>query len=214
MRVRDRPAEVLLLHSELCMKKLEAERPTRPAPDPVDALLVEISAIAHREAKRIVGSADAEDVAQDVVLECLIRLRRGAWAIHPSSLGALVKCMVQRQCLDRLRASGRRAEREAEHASGLADRTPAWMSADVALDEDEMANVHDRALARVPRVARRVFVLVQVEQLSYERAAVQLGLSKSAVSAHVGRAKRHLRRHLLEYGIAAPQPTRGPAARG
>jgi RNA polymerase sigma factor (sigma-70 family) len=179
-----------------------------------EALLSAISALAHAYARKLLPKADAEDVAQDVVLECVIRLRAGKWVIERSSLEALVKRMVRRQRVDEVRARHRRDEREHEHALSDSQRSPGWMTPDVQLEEDEIAEARARALERVPATARRVFVFVQEERLTYEGAAVRLGLSKGAVSAHVGRAKRHLRRHLTEYGLTVPSPKRGPAARG
>ena len=96
----------------------------------------------------IVARDVADDIAQDVVLECLLKVRAGRWRVAREALGAFVRRLVRRRAVDWLRRSQRRSERNAEHAREIRESTHAWMSPDLASEERELAEFHDRALAK------------------------------------------------------------------
>lgn len=166
-------------------------------------LIVEISAFAHRYARALMSAAAAEDLAQDVVLECLIRIRDGRWRIK-HSLAAFVRAMVRRRRADTLRLRERRAAREAQHANECADGVHAWMSPELVLESEELDAFHVRMLAQLPPGCRNAYTMVREEETSYQVAAEKLGVTRAAVCAHIVTAHRRFRAGLADEDIAVP----------
>src|SRR5690242_16167893 len=87
-----------------------------------DALAVEVHALAHAHARKIERDRDvAQDAAQDVVLDCLIRAREGTWSTGGRTLSGYVACLVRRRLAVLRRDHGRAMLRDMEH---LRDREP------------------------------------------------------------------------------------------
>jgi hypothetical protein len=68
-----------------------------------ELLLVEISGIANRCARSVVDADGADDLAQDVVLGCLMTLRARTLDIEPALLPSLVSDLVSWLAMDYLR---------------------------------------------------------------------------------------------------------------
>lgn len=173
--------------------------------DQEEQLLLEIAALARRRAREVLEPDVADDVAQDVVLECLVKVREGAWC-HPASLAGLVRQMVLRRTVDVYRRARRRAERSAVHLSESKAGPPSWMQPDLALEELEYTELRANVLHVLPEGCRRVFAMVREEGLAYGVVATRLGVSRATVCAHVVHAQSKLRTQLIESGIAAPLP--------
>ena len=173
--------------------------------DQEEHLLLEIHALARRRARKVLEPDVADDVAQDVVLECLVKMRDGAWC-RPVSLAGLVRQMVLRRTVDVYRRDRRRAERSAVHLSQSKASPPSWMQPDLALEELEYTALRASVLHVLPEGCRRVFAMVREEGLAYGAVATLLGLSRATVCAHVVHAQSKLRSQLIESGIAAPLP--------
>ena len=178
---------------------------TRPPLDQEEHLLLQIAILARRRAREMVDPDVADDVAQDVVLECLVKMRENAWC-YPASLAGLVRQMVQRRTVDVYRRDRRRGERSAVHLGTSKASPPSWMQPDLALEELEYTALHTTVLGVLPDGCRRVFVMVREEGMAYRAVATPLGVSCATVCAHVVRAQSKLRIQLLESGIAAPPP--------
>jgi RNA polymerase sigma factor (sigma-70 family) len=188
------------------------DKPLPIDPSAADAaterVLLEVAQLARRFAKGVVRREDVEDVAQEVVLECLIKLRNGYWVPGETSTASLVRNMIHRRGVDRLRRAQRRDEREADHCRDLRESVHAWMSPAVAMEERELNALHDRALAELPPLCRRAYVLVREEGLSYSEVARRLGVTRHAVTSHVTRAQQRLKRSLRAHGVATPRRSR------
>jgi hypothetical protein len=110
-------------------------------------LLVEISGPAKR-CVRTVGAVDrAADLAQDVVLECLMKLRAGPLGIAPAVLPGLVSGLVKWRALDSLRRRQTDEERAHAFARDRAQGTRVWMSPDLSYEEEDMADIHAALIA-------------------------------------------------------------------
>lgn len=178
------------------------------------ALLTSISNRARRIAHAMVradtaDAADAEDLAQDVVLECLVRLRSGKLWTRPASLAAFVRRRVRSRAIDLLRRKKHRAARNAEHARELMESVHAWMSPELALETRELELFREHTLASLPYDCRRAYVMVREGEAPYQVVADQLGVSRAAVCSRVVSAQRLFRRELLEQDIATPPRARG-----
>jgi RNA polymerase sigma factor (sigma-70 family) len=185
--------------------------------DAANTLLTEVSALAHSMAldfSDLIGIDDAygdaaEDIAQEIVLDCLIRIREGRWCARTTVLRSYVRNAVYLKTLDYLRRTIRRTDRNAEHVREWCESTHAWMSPDLASEDRELYEFHQRILADVPEICRRTYLMIREGDVSYDEVAEQLGVTRSAVRANVVRAQKVLRARLLERGIVAP-----PAAKG
>jgi RNA polymerase sigma factor (sigma-70 family) len=175
-------------------------------------LLMEIAQLAQRFARELVARDLADDVAQDVVLECLVKLREHSWTADTSSIPGLIRSMVRRRSIDCLRRTQRREGRDPEHAGDLLDGVRPWMSPEAASDERELTDLYEETLASLPGKCRRIYRMVREERITYELVAARLGLSRSAVSWHIVAAQRRFRCRLKEHGINTPAPYPGTKA--
>jgi RNA polymerase sigma factor (sigma-70 family) len=178
----------------------------------LDALLIRIDAIALARAREIVVRHAAADIAHDVVLECLVKIRDGTWDVAPDDLIRCVRRMVQSKAVDQLRQRQRRDERESEHAKQVEAIMHAWMSPDQSTEERELEAVEECALAELPEEDRITYLMARGRGESYAAIATQLGLSESAVCRRIVKARRGLRSRLRARGIVPPPPTRGGAS--
>jgi len=172
----------------------------------IEATLIEISAIAHRVARKAVGRHDGADVAQDVVLECLIKLRSGEWKPGMRRIRPMVIGMVRKRAADVFRSGRRRQHREADYAKALPDVTLADVEnprAELELEARryEFEGAHERALDTLPDAIRRVYVTVAENQSTHQAAADRLGVSRTTVTLLFGEAQRRVRQVLTSAGF-------------
>ena len=158
--------------------------------EPIDeaSFVAEVYMVAARCARRLASADDAEDIAQDVVLKCLLRLRSHRWRMDRSP-NALVSSITRRTCTNRKRDDARRESRDAQY---LAERTavaPAWMNPAQANDEGKDSELRERALAELPAGCRSTFLLVRDCGMTYREAARHEGIAVSIVAKRVARAE-------------------------
>lgn len=178
-----------------------------------DRLIVEIATLARHFAVKIVKADAAEDIAQDVVLQCLTKIRAGKWRVEAAELPAFVRRVVRRKAVDLLRRSQARDERHTEYAREM-QTSPTWMAPDLAYEERELAELHEQALGRLPEVCRQTYLMVRAENETYENVASRLGIQPTTVSYHMVTAQERLRRELAQRGInGAARRSRRPRGR-
>jgi RNA polymerase sigma factor (sigma-70 family) len=171
-------------------------------------LLVDVGERARKYAERIVDPQTADDIAQDVVLTALTRMRAGRWRPGRGGIDGYVRCVVRRRAGDALKRRQRRHEREAEHARELTEGVHAWMDPELALEARELDTMYARATAGLPETHRRAYQLVRVQHASHATAAAVLGVTPSALSMNVVRAQQALEVELELRGIEAPKGRR------
>ena len=160
-------------------------------------LLLKIHTLAKRAARRIVEWDVAENIADDVVMDCLERMRAGTWGVGSHRLKSYVRCLVRRRAVDVLRRDQRRADREAEHARELTESVHAWMEPHFALEAAELDDLERAAVAGLPLEVLETYELVRDGGATYERAGRQMGVSRSTVAVRVARVRSCLERALL-----------------
>jgi RNA polymerase sigma factor (sigma-70 family) len=170
-----------------------------------ERLLITIAALARKRARALLSTDMADDVAQDVVLECLLKVREGD-SIDEKLLGGLVRQMVRRRVSDLYRGALRSGERNARHVRAQMAEVHAWMHPDLALEEGQLDEMRTSILDGLPTGCRRAFVMVREEELAYSAVASKLGVTRSAVHCHVVEAQRRFRRQLHACGISVPPP--------
>lgn len=137
----------------------------------------------YRIALRMLGNShDAEDVAQDVVIQVWTSL---SGFVGASTFTTWLYRVVVNRCLNHIR----------QHRNTRpivdGDRAPAAGADDTAVARQRVAATM-AAVAELPPDLRTVFVLQQLEGLSYREVAAITNLSESAVRGRLHRARVQL----------------------
>ena len=204
-----------MLTSPPCEPSYEPPSDHPPAVDtavdtPVDGdLLLHISRLARIFAVGVIPRHSRKDVAQDIVLDCLIKMRAGEWDVVPTAVDSYVFRAVQLKAVDFIRRRQRRRIRELEHGRELNEGTHAWMRPDIAREDRALHVFYTCTLESLPPACRRAYVMVREQGMTYDNAARALGVSRSAVSANIVRAQRAFRRELQARGIVPPAAAKG-----
>ena len=144
--------------------------------------------------RRMVGSrAAAEDVFQDCMVGLLANLSqfRG-----DAPFGAWVRQIALRHCLMHLRSPWQRARRTLDVAvPDAADGFEPLLAERIDLE---------RALARLPELARAIVWLHDVEGISHEEIAALFGRSISFSKSRLSRAHAQLREQLVDHRASQP----------
>lgn len=151
----------------------------------------------YRVARSILrDEAEAEDVMQQAYVNAYLHL--GQFAERARFATWLTRIAVH-EALARARRRGRAMEVELPDTDEAAD---ALRSARPSPEQEalagELRRVLEGALDALPRAARTVFVLREVEGLSTAEAAACLGVSEDVVKTRLHRARASLRRELFE----------------
>ena len=134
-------------------------------------------------ARRMLGD---EAEAEDAVQIALLRIYRSAAEYRDEWRGSTwLYRVLTNVCIDLWRKHGR-ARTEALRPDAQASAPPA--------DNVDV----DRALARLAPEARAILLLCYVQELSYGEIARIRGISVNTVKTQLARAKRAMRRHLIE----------------
>jgi RNA polymerase sigma factor (sigma-70 family) len=137
---------------------------------------------------RVVKNANtAEEVAQD----CFMELMKGPGGVR--SVGGWLHTVATRRALDRMKAEGRRSEREAAYAA-TADTT-------VEATWDDTREFVDEAIASLPEELRVPIVLRFLEARPQKDIAEELALSRSAVQRRIDKGVDLVRESLAERGV-------------
>lgn len=166
---------------------------------PIDEIrfVSEVRRLANRFARRVTSDDDAEDIAQDVTLRCLMLLRRHRWRID-STPEAFIASMTWRMYATRMRNDARRRRRERQYMAERTAVAPGWMNPAFASEEQEDNRLYERALDELPAGCRSTFLLVRECGMTYRDAAHQEGVSLGMVAKRIARAERLLTDRLLD----------------
>ena len=178
-------------------------------------LLLAIQDNARRFAMGAVPDEDVEDIASDVVLGCLRKIRSGEWTRLPKNVQALVRKLTADRIADVRR--GRKVQngltREFLRRSLGTDRE--WMSPDPAWNDSSIDEYQAEVMAMLPPRCRQAYYLVRVEGDTYEQAAERMRVSPRTVCNHIVSAHRVFREALRALGIggqATPLDEQAPPA--
>ncbi len=151
-------------------------------------------------AKMTNGSADTEDIAQQVFL----RIWKSAKRYQPTAKFTTFLFTVTRNLVfNETAKKSRRKEFSIEEQEDDWHRSVAYSGEtsqpDQKLAQSEMKEVVDNAIARLPEKQRLAVILRRYEQMPYEEMATVLELSVPAVKSQLFRARNSLREMLSEY---------------
>ena len=123
--------------------------------------------------------------AEEVVQETFVRLYRNAIHIRTGNLRSWLHRVTVNQCLDRLKAKGRKTEDLPEDLESHPGSGSPVLRLDLA-----------RAVRRLPNQARAVFLLHDLEGFKHREVAPQLGIREGTRKSQLFRARELLRRAL------------------
>lgn len=147
--------------------------------------LAECGTLAFRVARSVVNSAsDAEDVAQDAILQAYRRFQR---LRDPSKFRAWLVRITFRLALDHTRAARRREQRETLWAIAVPRPTAEDMAA-----SREFGRRLDEAMETLPEKSRLVLALSAMDGHSLEEVAELLQLPVGTVKSRLHAARKRL----------------------
>lgn len=149
--------------------------------------------LSHRQVYRLmvrmVGLQDAADVTQQVFLQVFRKM--GQFAGHAKFETWLYRLAVN-EALQHLR-KGHRWKFQTLSREPMSHHKPEE-------ERDEHKELLEQALARVEPELRSIFVLREVEGLSYREIAEAIETPQGTVGSRLNRARRELRQHLADLG--------------
>jgi RNA polymerase sigma-70 factor (ECF subfamily) len=128
--------------------------------------------------------SDAEDLSQDVYLKAFQKVGK----VHtPYALKEWLFRIVRNTCLDhgKKRRVVRCFEKTAHPENAFETRTP-----ESSAEMGEHLNTLKKAVSRLPKRQREVFVLREYGHLSYQELARTLGIKEGTVMSRLNRARR------------------------
>lgn len=143
----------------------------------------------YRTLVRLVGAQDAEDVAQQVYLQVFRQIHQFS---GDSSFGTWLHRVTVNEAMQHLRRNRR-------HQFAVLSWEPEDRKPDRG-QQSEMREILDRALAAIEPELRSVFVLREVEHLSYEEIGAALGIPMGTVASRLSRARHDLQERLSGLG--------------
>jgi RNA polymerase sigma-70 factor (ECF subfamily) len=168
-------------------------------------VLGRVRASARELAGRLVrGRARADDIAQEVVLDYLRRLRSGR-AVQPEREDAYIATIVLRRRSDMRLRRRRGAARDWSYLSEITASRRAWMDPEVNMRVRELEALYRRTLDSLPLRCRQAFIAVREQGQSYAQAAQSLGVSVKMIAKYITQAQRVFRDALRQEGIRIPR---------
>ena len=151
-------------------------------------------------AKMTNGSADSEDIAQQVFL----RIWKSAKRYQPTAkfttfLFTITRNLVFNETAKKSRRKESSIEEQEEEWHRSVASSDESSQPDQKLAQSEMKQVVDNAIARLPEKQRLAVILRRYEQMPYEEMATVLELSVPAVKSQLFRARNSLREMLADY---------------
>jgi RNA polymerase sigma-70 factor (ECF subfamily) len=152
-----------------------------------------------------------EDVAADAVQEALISAFRRFHTFRGDSLRSWLARVVVNACYDEMRKKRRQhsVPLEQHNAEGDEIETSYWLvdtQADPELqyESSELEAAIQKCLDKLPPIYRLMLVLVDIEGLSYEEAALAAGVPVGTVKSRLARARLQMQKSLQMAGELLP----------
>ncbi len=153
----------------------------------------------YKVARRVLGNeADADDVTQDVMFRALHKFdtvrdmdRLGGW-LHRVTVNASLQHRRKAIRHRKLATGGSLARRNGENAKSNVCPVQRLLN-------NERREVIERAIARLPKMYREVYLLADSEQLSNPEIGEILNLGVAAVKSRLHRARSMMRQALAPY---------------
>lgn len=159
-------------------------------------------------ALRLLGD---EDTAADAVQEALISAFRRFHTFRGDSLKSWLARVVVNASYDELRRKRRQHSVPLEqfNAEGDEIESSAWLvdpqaDPELQFEFSELESAIQNSLAKLPAVYRLMLVLVDIEGMSYEEAAMAAGIPVGTVKSRLARARVQMQKSLQASGELLP----------
>lgn len=172
-----------------------------------DALITEIAPLARELAMQYARRRPWEDLAQDVMLECVEQIRAGKWPSHLASLPAYINTIVGRRASNRGRNDRCAAGGRKKYMAAVVASERAWMLPSVDQEQRDVAEAVRDALMHMNVRCLIVYNAIRDQMMSIEDTAAAFGMSRNSVVARLRRADCAIRAELLACGLL-PEGTR------
>jgi RNA polymerase sigma-70 factor (ECF subfamily) len=156
-----------------------------------------------------------EDVAADAVQEALISAFRRFNTFRGDSLRSWLARVVVNACYDELRKKRRQhsVPLEQYNADGDEIETSYWLvdahsDPEVRYEASELETAIQKSLNKLPPIYRLMLVLVDIEGLSYEEAAMAARVPVGTVKSRLARARLQMKKSLQSAGELLPSSYR------
>lgn len=138
---------------------------------------------------RLVGTQDAEDLTQQVFMQVFRKLEQFA---GDSQFETWLYRLAMNEAFQFLRKE-RRWKFQPLVVDPMSPRPPEH-------DAHDYKDLMEQALLRIDPELRSVFVLKEMEKLSYQEIAKAMSIPEGTVGSRLNRARRELQRHLTDLG--------------
>lgn len=152
-----------------------------------------------------------EDSAADAVQEALISAFRRFHTFRGDSLKSWLARVVVNASYDELRKKRRQHSVQLEQLNAEGDEieSSSWLvdpqaDPELQFESDELEGAIQRSLDKLPSVYRLMLVLVDIEGMSYEEAAMAAGIPVGTVKSRLARARVQMQRSLQASGELLP----------
>ena len=152
-----------------------------------------------------------EDVASDAVQEALISAFRRFHTFRGDSLRSWLARVVVNACYDEMRKKRRQHSMPLEqyNAEGDEIETSYWLvdaqaDPELQFETSELEGAIQKSLNRLPPIYRLMLVLVDIEGLSYEEAAMAAHIPVGTVKSRLARARLQMQKSLQAAGELLP----------
>jgi RNA polymerase sigma-70 factor (ECF subfamily) len=152
-----------------------------------------------------------EDAAADAVQEALISAFRRFHTFRGDSLKSWLARVVVNACYDELRRKRRQHSVPLDqfNADGDEIETSYWLvdhqaDPEVQFEWSELESAIQKSLDKLPSVYRLMLVLVDIEGMSYEEAAMAAGVPVGTVKSRLARARVQVQKSLQSVGELLP----------
>jgi RNA polymerase sigma-70 factor, ECF subfamily len=152
-----------------------------------------------------------EDVAADAVQEALISAFRRFHTFRGDALRSWLARVVVNACYDEMRKKRRQhsVPLEQYNAEGDEIETSYWLvdaqaDPEVQFEASELETAIQKSLNKLPPIYRLVLVLVDIEGLSYEEAALAAHVPVGTVKSRLARARLQMQKSLQAAGELLP----------
>ena len=146
------------------------------------------------------------ETAEDCAQEAMLRIWRGLNSFRGDcAFETWVSRIAANCCLDELRKRKRDQSVSIEplREAGFDPPDPEPGTEEKVIAADRRQRLRE-GIAQLPEDQREALVMTQLERLSYEDAAAQLGVSEGTVKSRVNRAKAKLQEWMAEGGELSP----------
>ena len=152
-----------------------------------------------------------EDVASDAVQEALISAFRRFHTFRGDSLRSWLARVVVNACYDEMRRKRRQHSIPLEqyNAEGDEIETSYWLvdaqaDPELQFETTELEGAIQRSLNKLPPIYRLMLVLVDIEGLTYEEAAMAAHIPVGTVKSRLARARLQMQKSLQAAGELLP----------